>query len=503
MTHQKEIIKIIKEEDNKYNEKKLKKNNNNISSDKHLLLKLSEFDKVPISSNRRNSNIKINNNNVDKKIVYNDKKRSFNNLFPVSNKNGLLKLKTLNNNQNKITLHNDIKYDFNTKMNKNKYSIDKIYKNENKEATNGNKEILNSIKKFKIVYNTDKKLDNPKIITENINNEQIRNSKKITNSELKSPKKLKNTFLGKPLFLNKLLSINSNEKRISQKSSNNLKKNSIKKNSNNKCQETYISNRKNKNKNFSTKNIQLKKVSDGKPLFTRNCYISNQNIIKVDLSKKDFNFDENCEQKKNNKKKKKGFFFDFDKELKLKRPTKRNYMFQSLISLDKKNIFNYEHKKKPKKKVSKKRYDSFDSLISQIFNMSNSYRNIKENNNNNAKSESFFSSNSKNNKDDNKKDNLKFQQYKMKHINSICLGRYLNKMSDKNNQIIKVPAFSVVKPDKLISFEFNREYETRNRSYYMNNKEIIDDETNIKENSKERRDISQNIKKRSKIFCCL
>ena len=182
-------------------------------------------------------------------------------------------------------------------------------------------------------------------------------------------------------------------------------------------------------------------------------------------------------------------------------------MFQSLISLDKKNIFNYDTKKKPKKKAPKKTYDSFDSLINQILNsssMSNSYRNAKEKNNDSVKSESFFSSNSKNNKDDyNKKDNLKFQQYKMKHINSICLGRYLNKISDQNNQIIKVPAFSVVKPDKLISFEFNREYETRNRSYYMNNNEDLNDETNFKENSKERREISQKIKRRKKIFCCL
>ena len=93
----------------------------------------------------------------------------------------------------------------------------------------------------------------------------------------------------------------------------------------------------------------------------------------------------------------------------------------------------------------------------------------------------------------------------MNHINSISLGRYLKKSIDKNNKIIKVPAFSVVKPDKLISFEYNREYETRNRSYYMNNNDNINDETNIKE----KKDISQKSesynknKNKKSIFCCL
>jgi len=162
MTHQKEIIKIIKEEDKNYDEKKLKEKNNKISNDKHLLLKLSEYDKVPISSNRKNSNSKINKiNNADKKI-FNDRKKSFSNLFTVSKNNGLVKLKTLNNSQNKITLNNDVKAHFNTKMNKYDYSIEQIYKNENKKASNDNKEIINSIKKFKIVINTDEKKDSPK-----------------------------------------------------------------------------------------------------------------------------------------------------------------------------------------------------------------------------------------------------------------------------------------------------------------------------------------------------
>ena len=211
---------------------------------------------------------------------------------------------------------------------------------------------------------------------------------------------------------------------------------------------------------------------------------------------------------------------DFEKDLKLKRPEKKS-LYQSLISMNKENIFNSDkklikvEKKQNKKKITKKKDDSFNSLIHNImdsssFSKSNKNKKeknikLKENNSDPSSLDSSFSSNSKPNKDDKKKDILKFQQYKMKHINSICLGRYLKKNSDNNKQIIKVPAFSVVKPDKLISFEFNREYETRNRSYYMNNNDNINDETNIKE----KKDISQKSesynknKKKKSIFCCL
>jgi len=144
------------------------------------------------------------------------------------------------------------------------------------------------------------------------------------------------------------------KKNNNNNNNNNDNNNNNNNNNNNKFQELHISNRKGKNKNFSTKNIRIKKSSDGKPLFGRKCYISNQNIIKIDISKKGLNDDENCDPKKNNKKKKKGFRFDFDKELKLKRPTKQHYMFQSLISLDKKNIFNYDTKKNQKKRHQKK-----------------------------------------------------------------------------------------------------------------------------------------------------
>ena len=156
------------------------------------------------------------------------------------------------------------------------------------------------MKKYKIVINnTDQKKvkSQQKEITENINNN------KIIYSDLKH-NKIKNTFLGKPLFLYNALSINSNEMRKSRNSTH-LNKYS------NKIQDLHIktynnnmSNQKNKNKYFSTKNIQLK--NDGKAKIGRKCYISNQNIIKLDISKKPFNdFVENGDLRKSNKKKKK------------------------------------------------------------------------------------------------------------------------------------------------------------------------------------------------------
>ena len=512
MTHPKEIIKIINEDEKKNNQKQIQKKNNILSNispnDKHLKIKISsELYKVPTPSNRLKHNIKIN------------PKNSNNNIFPNSNF-GLKKIKTLNINKDKTISNNEMKKNFSSKLDKYNYSIDKIYKNENREN-------INSIKKFKIVNNTDKKIvkSYPNEITES--NNQIINSKKMS-SNFKG-NNIKNTFLGKPLLLNKFLSINSNEMRKSRISSQNLENYNIKKD-NNKNQDLHIKvnnnnisniKNKNKNKNFSTKNIQIKKGDDKKATIGRKCFISNQNIVKVDISKKPFNDynDENCEQRKSMKKKKKNYHFDFCKELKLKKPIKRN-IFQSLISMNKENIFNSDkklikiEKKKTKKNIPKKKDSSFDSIIRNILDSSSfskSNKNEKEKkinskeNNNELNLDSSFLSNYKNNKDDKKKDILKFQQYKMKHINSICLGGYLKMSIDKKNKIVKVPAFSVVKPDKLISFEYNREYETRNRSYYMNNNENINDETNIKE----KRGISQKtgsynkIKKRTRIFCCL
>ena len=322
------------------------------------------------------------------------------------------------------------------------------------------------------------------------------------------------------MCLNNLLALNSNEIRNSRKSQKNLNDYNIKK-ENNKNQElnikvgNNISNRKKNNKNFSNKNIQLKKGIDGKTYLGRKCYISNQNIIKVDVTKKNYNdyTNENSNQRKINKKKKK-HYFDFDKDLKVKRP--KHFRFQSLINNLNKNIFDSDKKliiakKESKKIIQKKKNDS--SCID--FNFDSSYLSKRNENDkekkiifNDSKSNSSFSniskSNSKNNKDDNKNNILKCQQYKMKHINSIHLGRYSNKIIDKNKAIIKIPAFSVVKPDKLISFEFNREYETRNRSYYMNNKDNINDDTNTKERKHLYQSTSEYKNKRGKIiFCCL
>ena len=137
-------------------------------------------------------------------------------------------------------------------------------------------------------------------------------------------------------------------------------------------------------------------------------------------------------------------------------------------------------------KRSKKKDYSYESLIRDILDSSS------------------FSKSNKNEKlcDSNKNNKLKFQQYKMNHINSISVGRYLKRRSSINSKIIKVPAFTVVKPDKLISFEFDREYETRNRSYYMNKNDNVNDETNIKEKKgfSQKSENKHKIKKKNHFF---
>ena len=76
MAHHMELFKIINEEEIKNNEKQLKtkKKLSNISqNNKHLKIKLSEFDKVPTPSNRVNCNKKNNSKQSKNNVCTNSK----------------------------------------------------------------------------------------------------------------------------------------------------------------------------------------------------------------------------------------------------------------------------------------------------------------------------------------------------------------------------------------------------------------------------------------------
>lgn len=98
-------------------------------------------------------------------------------------------------------------------------------------------------------------------------------------------------------------------------------------------------------------------------------------------------------------------------------------------------------------------------------------------------------------------------QYKMKHVNNIYVGSNLYK-NNRNNSLIKIPSFSVVKPDKLISFEYNRAYENNNRTYLLSKiAEDMFNNDNIKEKTYKYKNDGNNdnkIEKKNKsFFCCL
>ena len=102
---------------------------------------------------------------------------------------------------------------------------------------------------------------------------------------------------------------------------------------------------------------------------------------------------------------------------------------------------------------------------------------------------------------------LHISQYKIKHVNDIYVGRSQNKKDEFKSPIMKVPVFSVVQPEKLIYFEYNRAYErpinqNQNNIVINNDKELLNEKDIKNDISDESKD--NKIKKRNKsVFCCL
>ena len=142
--------------------------------------------------------------------------------------------------------------------------------------------------------------------------------------------------------------------------------------------------------------------------------------------------------------------------------------------------------KKNKIHSNKKTYKE-DSSVSNDDNKeseNNDSSNIKENNNIKKIKHTFHN----------------YSHFKVRHTNNICLGTTLN--DTNNNFFIKPPKFAVVRPENLISLEFDRAYKRNSSNNCMiNNDDDNLNETNIREDNSGR--IAQ-IKKRNKsFFCCL
>ena len=102
---------------------------------------------------------------------------------------------------------------------------------------------------------------------------------------------------------------------------------------------------------------------------------------------------------------------------------------------------------------------------------------------------------------------LNISQYKIKHVNDIYYGKNQIKKDTYKSPIMRIPVFSVVKPEKLIQFEYNRAYErpnNQNRILVNNHKELLNDEKNSKSDSDNDESENHKIKKKSRsVFCCL
>ena len=103
---------------------------------------------------------------------------------------------------------------------------------------------------------------------------------------------------------------------------------------------------------------------------------------------------------------------------------------------------------------------------------------------------------------------LKMSQYKIKHVNDIYYGKNQIKKDSYKSPIMRIPVFSVVKPEKLIHFEYNRAYErpnNQNKILVNNHKELLNDENNSNNDSSDNDESKSNkIKKKSRsVFCCL
>ena len=163
-------------------------------------------------------------------------------------------------------------------------------------------------------------------------------------------------------------------------------------------------------------------------------------------------------------------------------------------------ILNSDSEEKKHNKIKPKKNQNHLKLYKEDLNYSSS---IKCNEINDNK---YISSKLKDNKEFKSSKNLILNnsKYKIKHVNDI------NVIGNKNiNPIIKMPAFSVVQPDKLIFFEFNRAYERPNnninnflvkKSEDMLGEKDTKNKNNINDNEES---VNEDKKINKKILCCL
>ena len=435
--------------------------------------------------------------------------------------------------------------------------IDKIESNNMTENAD-NKENINLMKKFKDNYQSedDEKRKNNQVnsnVTRKLNKNIKEHTMLVRHSNLKDVLEFEQN--AKP-FLKTAKEIKSKKKQKSKKDEKvkkeekspceenikNKEKDNLKQDNNNyiipKRRENKSKTRKQRRVSFHCGNFQKNMIKE----LNQNYLISNNNIKKLEINKKTENDEEKVNKNFVRKRSKSkhinrktslhNYHFDFDKGLKLKRPKdSKSKLFQSVLFTKKSSLFDPKNKEKEKednddsyydinnidksnmhnssssdsKKTAKKtkskkkknqmnlklhKKESAKNVYHSIINTSNN-SNLVLNDSSQIKSNNYYRNNIKN-----------LFEYKMKHVNHFCI-KSLNKINGNKSSIIRLPFFSVVKPDKLVSIEYTRAYENNNRSFCLN--KVSEDKLTIEHKNNDRNeDEDYKVKKRNKsFFCCL
>lgn len=439
--------------------------------------------------------------------------------------------------------------------------IDKIELNNMTENT-GNEENINLMKKFKDNYQSDNEEEHKnKRVNSNITRKLNKDTKEniLKNTMLIKHFKLNNDLEFEP----NIKSITKAAKELKSKRKQKTKRDDkIKKEEKSQCEESikiegkdifnqdsinYIIPKRRENKSKTRKQRRVSFHCDNKQKnmikeLNQKYLISNKNIEMLEINKKSENDEEKINKNYARKRSKSkhitrntslhNFHFDVDKGLKLKRPKEsKSKLFQSVLFSQKspflepknkekergenddseiyinnnnkskiKNSSSSDSMKTAKKTKSKKKKNQLNLKLHKKESNKNVYHSIINTSNNSnlvlndssqIKSNNYIRNNIKN-----------LFEYKMKHVNHFCI-KSLNKINGNKSSIIKLPFFSVVKPDKLVSIEYNRAYENNNRSFCLN--KVSEDKLTIEHKNNDRNDSDDyKVEKRNKsFFCCL
>ena len=193
----------------------------------------------------------------------------------------------------------------------------------------------------------------------------------------------------------------------------------------------------------------------------------------------------------------------------------------NIFNLNKKEDENSESNSLSKEKILKNTL----TINSEQDNINNKIKHKKQKNQNNIENEEYNDSNNisiihneinsklKDNKEIknskiSKNSLLNASKYKVKHENEIFVLRSYNKNDENKTLAFKMPVFSVVQVEKLISFECNRVYErpksTKNFIIKKSENLINEKNNNNQNNNNDEESDDNQINKRNKsVFCCL